>query len=89
LPLEFAPGFSRESLGLDGSESFDIEGLEGPLTPRQPATLVVSRIDSSMVEVPLVVRLDTVIEVEYYRHGGIVPFVLREIFNRQTEGHHP
>ncbi|WP_439138332.1 aconitate hydratase AcnA [Roseicyclus sp.] len=88
LPLEFAPGFSRESLGLDGSESFDIEGLEGALAPRQAATLVVSRIDGSVVEVPLLVRLDTVIEVEYYRHGGIVPFVLREIFNRQTEGQH-
>ncbi len=83
LPMEFAPGFTRDGLGLDGSEAFDIEGLGGPLTPRQGATLVISRSDGGHVEVPLVVRLDTPIEVEYYRHGGIVPFVLREIFNRQ------
>ncbi len=88
LPMEFAPGFTRETLGLDGSETFEIAGLNDPLTPRQGATLVVSRSDGSTTEVPLVVRLDTPIEVEYYRHGGIVPFVLREIFNRQ-EGTRP
>ncbi len=81
LPLEFAPGFTREGLGIDGSEAFDVQGLDGPLTPRQGATLVIMRSDGSAVEVPLVVRLDTPIEVEYYRHGGIVPFVLREIFS--------
>lgn len=85
LPLELAPGFTRENLGLDGSETFAVEGLDDPLTPRQGARLVISHSDGSEVEVPLVVRLDTPIEVEYYRHGGIVPFVLREIFNRQAE----
>ena len=84
LPLEFAPGFSRETLGLDGSESFDIHGLTDPLRPRQEVTLVVTRSDGSTAEVPLIVRLDTLIEVEYHRHGGIVPFVLREIFTRQA-----
>ena len=84
LPLEFAPGFTRQGLGIDGSESFDIQGLTDLLTPRQGATLVVTRADGSTAEVPLVVRLDTPIEVEYYRHGGIVPFVLREIFNNQA-----
>jgi len=84
LPMEFAPGFTRESLGLEGSESYEIIGLDEPLTPRQGATLVVTRSDGSHFEAPLVVRLDTPIEVEYYRHGGIVPFVLREIFNRQA-----
>jgi aconitate hydratase len=84
LPLEFAPGVTREGLGLDGSEAFDVEGLDEPLTPRQGATLVISRSNGDRVAVPLVVRLDTPIEVEYYRHGGIVPFVLREIFNRQA-----
>jgi aconitate hydratase len=83
LPMEFGPGVTREALGLDGSEVFDIEGLEGPLTPRQSATLIVTRGDGDRVVVPLVVRLDTPIEVDYHRHGGIVPFVLREIFNRQ------
>lgn len=84
LPLEFAPGHTRETLGLDGSESYEIIGLDEPLTPRQGATLAVTRSDGSHFEAPLVVRLDTPIEVEYYRHGGIVPFVLREIFNRQA-----
>ena len=82
LPMEFAPGFTRETLELDGSESFEIFGLEETLTTRQGATLVVTRADGSRTEAPLVVRLDTPIEVEYYRHGGIVPFVLREIFNK-------
>ncbi len=84
LPLEFAPGFTRQGLGIDGSERFDIESLTELLTPRQSATLIVTRSDGSTIEVPLIVRLDTPIEVEYYRHGGIVPFVLREIFNRQA-----
>jgi aconitate hydratase len=84
LPIEFAPGFTRECLGIDGSENFDVEGLVEPLAPRQDATLVVTRADGSQFEVPLVVRLDTPIEVEYYRHGGIVPFVLRGIFKRQS-----
>ena len=82
LPLQFPPGFTREGIGIDGTETFEVNGLEEPLTPLQRAELIVSRTDGSKVEVPLVVRLDTPIEVEYYRHGGIVPLVLREIFNK-------
>jgi aconitate hydratase len=81
LPLEFAPGYTREGLGIDGSETFEIKGLDTPLAPLQTAQLVVTRQDGTQTEAPLVVRLDTPIEVEYYRHGGIVPLVLREIFN--------
>ena len=81
LPLEFAPGYTREGLGIDGSETFEIKGLDSPLAPLQMAQLLVTRQDGTHTEAPLVVRLDTPIEVEYYRHGGIVPLVLREIFN--------
>ena len=83
LPMEFAPGFTRDSIGIDGSETFEINGLNEPLSPLQSATLVITRIDGTHTKVPLVVRLDTPIEVEYYRHGGIVPLVLREIFNKK------
>ncbi len=82
LPMEFARGFTRESLGINGSETFEIKGLEEPLTPLQSAMLVVTRTDGTHLEVPLVVRLDTPIEVDYYRHGGIVPLVLRDIFSK-------
>ena len=82
LPLEFASGFTRESLGIDGTETFEIEGLEDPMTPLKNAKLLVTRADGTQFEAPLVVRLDTPIEVEYYRHGGIVPLVLREIFSK-------
>ena len=82
LPLEFAPGYTREELGIDGSETFEIKGLDKSLTPLQTVQLVVTRQDGSHTVAPLVVRLDTPIEVEYYRHGGIVPLVLREIFNQ-------
>ncbi len=82
LPLEFAPGYNREGLGIDGSETFEIKGLDAPLVPLQTAKLVVTRQDGTQTEAPLVVRLDTPIEIEYYRHGGIVPLVLREIFNQ-------
>lgn len=85
LPLEFAPGFTRASVGIDGSETFSVLGLDEPLTPRQRARLIVTRREGSQVEVPLLVRLDTPIEVEYYRHGGIVPLVLREFFNKPME----
>lgn len=84
LPLEFSPGVSCDSLGLDGSETFDVGGLSEPLKPCQHATLTVHRQNGERVEAQLVVRLDTQIEVEYYRHGGIVPLVLRDIFTTQV-----
>ena len=79
LPLNFKDNSMPESLSLDGTETFDVKGIDGDITPRQDATLVIHRANGESEEVPLVVRIDTPIEVEYYRFGGILPFVLREI----------
>ena len=78
LPLQFKAGDSWESLGLKGDELIDIR-LEGELKPQREATLVVTRADGSRLERALILRIDTPIEVEYYRQGGILPFVLRQL----------
>lgn len=78
LPLQFHDGTTAQTLGLDGSESFDITGLGEDLKPRQDVTLRIIGKDGSR-EVPLKVRIDTPIEVDYYRHGGILPFILRQL----------
>ena len=80
LPLQFKDGQNALSLKLDGSESYDIIGLS-ELRPQQDATLVVHRADGSAEEVPVTVRIDTPIEVEYFKHGGILPFVLRQLMS--------
>ena len=78
LPLQFTGSDSVESLGIKGDEQFDI--LVGhDLKPQQDATLVIRRKDGSEVKAKLKLRIDTPIEVDYYRHGGILPFVLREL----------
>ncbi len=79
LPLQFEEGTSAQTLGLDGSETFDVLGLSNEVKPRQKLTLRITRADGKSEEVPVVLRIDTPIEVEYYRHGGILPFVLREL----------
>lgn len=79
LPLQFAAADSWQSLGLDGSEHFTLEGIASGLEPQQTLTLQVRRADGSTLAVPLLCRIDTPIEIEYYRHGGILPYVLREI----------
>jgi aconitate hydratase len=66
-------------LKLDGSETYGIDGLSNKVKPQQEVTLEIRRIDGSIEKVPLILRIDTAIEVDYYRHGGILPFVLREI----------
>jgi aconitate hydratase len=78
LPLQFQGNDSAESLGLKGDEQFDIL-LGEAIRPQQDATLVVRRKDGSEQRVTLKLRIDTPIEVDYYRHGGILPFVLREL----------
>lgn len=77
LPLQFQPGDSPTSLGITGNEQFDILGL-GQLQPQQTVTLVIHRRDGTQQEVTLRCRIDTAIEVDYYRHGGILQYVLRK-----------
>ncbi len=79
LPLQFLHGDSVDSLNIKGTETYDIIGLEDGIKPMQEVTLVIKRPDGVKQEVTLLLRIDTPIEVEYYRHGGILPFVLREL----------
>jgi aconitate hydratase len=79
LPLQFIGSDSVQSLGLVGDEIFDIEGLEGGVKPQQDVTLVVTRKDGTRQRVTVKLRIDTPIEVDYYLHGGILPFVLRQL----------
>ncbi|HEX7623193.1 MAG TPA: aconitate hydratase, partial [Anaeromyxobacteraceae bacterium] len=82
LPCQFEEGVSAQTLGLDGTESYDLLGADGPLTPRQELTLLVRRAGGGEERVSVILRIDTPIEVEYFRHGGILPFVLRQIAAR-------
>ena len=79
LPLQFAEGISRESLGLDGTEMFDITGISGGITPAMQMTLTITRADGSVASESLLCRIDTAGEAEYFRHGGILPYVLRSL----------
>ena len=79
LPLQFLDGQSAQSLGLNGTETFDLLGLEGELLPRQQITLQVHRASGETDDVTLLLRIDTPIEVVYYQHGGILPYVLRQL----------
>jgi aconitate hydratase len=83
LPLQFKDGDSAQSLGLTGDETFDLVGLEGGLAPRLEATLVI-RSGGEEKKVPLILRIDTPIEVDYYLHGGILPYVLRQLIERDN-----
>ncbi|HON07481.1 MAG TPA: aconitate hydratase AcnA [Verrucomicrobiota bacterium] len=79
LPLQFKEGVNAQTLGLDGSEILDILGLDNDLTPRQELALIIHRKNGSSDKTNLICRIDTPIEVEYYRHGGILMYVLRQI----------
>ncbi|MEE8516580.1 MAG: aconitate hydratase AcnA [Alphaproteobacteria bacterium] len=78
-PLVFPAGVTRETLGLDGSEVFDITGLAGGITPGMAVQCRITRADGSTEDLELKCRIDTVDEVDYYRHGGILPYVLRSM----------
>lgn len=83
MPLQFPEGMSRETLGLTGDETFDIEGFAGGIRPRMDITCRIHRADGSSQEIKLLCRIDTADEVEYYRHGGILHYVLRKL-NREA-----
>jgi aconitate hydratase len=78
LPCQFEEGSDASALKLDGTESFDLLGVAEP-QPRQKARLVIHRSSGKTDEATVTVRIDTPIEVEYYRHGGILPYVLRQL----------
>jgi aconitate hydratase len=78
LPLQFKGSDSWQSLRIRGDETFDIE-LASEIRPQQDATLVITDASGESRQVPLVLRIDTPIEVDYYQHGGILPFVLRQL----------
>ncbi|HLR55499.1 MAG TPA: aconitase family protein, partial [Actinomycetales bacterium] len=80
LPLQFEEGTSAESLGITGAETFAIRGLAGDTVP-QEVELVITGSDTDERTVPLRVRVDTPAEAQYYRHGGILQFVLRELLD--------
>jgi aconitate hydratase len=78
LPLQFKPGESWETLGLDGSEVVDV--IPHPeLKPQSDALLIITKADGTRLEVAATLRVDTPIEVNYYRNGGILPYVLRQL----------
>ncbi|MDD2700919.1 MAG: aconitate hydratase, partial [Sideroxydans sp.] len=82
LPLQFKGSDSMGSLNLVGDESFALTGLAGDIKPQQDVTLTITRKDGSQQSVSLLLRIDTPIEVDYYRNGGILPFVLKELVNK-------
>lgn len=84
LPLQFQEGDSWETLGIKGDELFTLKGINGSLKTRQEATLAITK-DGKTREVTLLVRLDTPIEIDYYLHGGILPFVLRQILSYKQD----
>jgi aconitate hydratase len=81
LPLQFTAGDSVDTLGIRGDETFDI-AVPADIKPQQRLTLAMTRTDGSRRDIPVLCRIDTPIEVDYYRHGGILPFVLRELIQQ-------
>ncbi|MEP6942628.1 MAG: aconitate hydratase, partial [Betaproteobacteria bacterium] len=79
LPCQFKGLDSVTTLKINGDEQFDISGLEGGIKPQMDVTLTIRRLDGSTQSVPVLLRIDTPIEVDYYENGGILPFVLREL----------
>jgi aconitate hydratase A / 2-methylisocitrate dehydratase len=79
LPLQFKEGASALALKLDGTETFDVVGLDSNIKPQQDLTLKITRKDGSVENVSVRCRIDTPIEIDYYQHGGILPFVLRQL----------
>jgi aconitate hydratase len=85
LPCQFPEGVNAASLGLDGTETFDVVGLENGVQPRQEVTLVVHRANGETEQVSVTLRIDTPVEIDYYQHGGILPYVLRQLLAGTTD----
>ena len=85
LPCQFKEGTNAATLGLDGSETFDVLGLEDGVTPQKDLKLVIHRASGKTEQVPVTLRIDTPIEIDYYQHGGILPYVLRQLLAGTTD----
>ena len=83
LPLQFRDGTNPQTLGLDGSEIFSLTGLSDSIQPGQEVTLAIQNQDGKSSSVPVKLRIDTPIEIDYYRHGGILQFVLRQLLAKK------
>ena len=79
LPLQFKDGTTAQTLKLDGTETYDVVGLDGSIKPQQDLTLKITRKTGAVENVVVRCRIDTPIEIDYYQHGGILPYVLRQI----------
>jgi len=82
LPLQFKDGVTAQTLKLDGTETYDIVGLGANLKPQQDLTLKITRANGQVETVSVRCRIDTPIEIDYYQHGGILPFVLRQLVGK-------
>jgi aconitate hydratase len=82
LPLQFKEGVTAQTLGLDGSETYDVIGLSPAVKPQQDLTLRITRKNGTAQDVVVTCRIDTPIEIDYYQHGGILPYVLRQIVSK-------
>jgi aconitate hydratase len=85
LPLQFKDDTNAASLRLDGTERFDLLGIGDGVEPREDIKLVIHRASGAVEEIPVTLRIDTAIEVDYYNHGGILPYVLRQLLSGTTE----
>jgi aconitate hydratase len=79
LPLQFKEGTTAQTLKLDGTETYDIVGLDANIKPQQDLMLKITRKDGAVENVTVRCRIDTPIEIDYYQHGGILPYVLRQL----------
>ncbi len=82
LPLQFKEGTTAQTLKLDGTETYDVVGLGAAIKPQQDLTLRITRASGAVEDVPVRCRIDTPIEIDYYQHGGILPYVLRQIVTK-------
>jgi aconitate hydratase len=82
LPLQFKEGTTAQTLKLDGSETYDVLGLNAGLKPQQDLTLQITRANGQVENISVTCRIDTPIEIDYYQHGGILPYVLRQLLAR-------
>jgi aconitate hydratase len=83
LPLQFLDGQSKESLSLSGEETYDIDGIANGLAPGKRLTVHTKSADGKAGSFEAIARIDTVVELEYYRHGGILQYVLRQLLEKK------